>query len=253
MEAYEYVLRKISQEETIKEYENLTAENTNGVFKKCAFYLLEYENLIKKNNIRTKNLEELVRNSVFNEDKKTYKMFSGERKEDEKNDINIEDKIKNEQNLRENLNDNNINTPVVNTVDTNMETNENLRNNQPKVNIKINKLNTNKNQQTNKTDNTQYNGFSIQESLDIKNIKPIKLTSKDTLEKMNRYNKGRNYLLKNKNDLEYNNNKNELKSRLLINSNDITIKNKSNLNEHSDFKSGILDMNSKLKYGLNKL
>ena len=63
IDAYEYVLRKLIQDSLPKE----------GVYEKCARYLLEYKKLLLENNIRAKNAQNFFELSNLEPDKKSEK------------------------------------------------------------------------------------------------------------------------------------------------------------------------------------
>ena len=60
IDGYEYTLRKLIQD-------NLPTDN---VYEKCAYYLLEYEKMSLKDNIRVKNLKDYVKMAETEEEEK---------------------------------------------------------------------------------------------------------------------------------------------------------------------------------------
>ena len=63
IDGYEYTLRKLVQDQL----------PTDNVYEKCAYYLLEYEKMYKKDNLRAKNLQEFVKMGEEKEEEKKQK------------------------------------------------------------------------------------------------------------------------------------------------------------------------------------
>ena len=63
IDGYEYTLRKLVQDQL----------PTDNVYEKCAYYLLEYEKMYKKDNLRAKNLQEFVKMGEEKEEEKKEK------------------------------------------------------------------------------------------------------------------------------------------------------------------------------------
>ena len=65
IDGYEYTLRKLVQNQL----------PTDNVYEKCAYYLLEYEKMYKKDNLRAKNLQEFVKMGEEKEEEKKEKVL----------------------------------------------------------------------------------------------------------------------------------------------------------------------------------
>ena len=63
IDGYEYTLRKLVQDQL----------PTDNVYEKCAYYLLEYEKMYKKDNLRAKSLQEFVKMGEEKEEEKKEK------------------------------------------------------------------------------------------------------------------------------------------------------------------------------------
>ena len=87
--AYEYALRKISQD-----YNDFINSDNDlllpEIFEKCAVYVLEYEHYMKEQSLRKKPLESLVKKSVFAKEKEKDKEKNMDNKEEEREMNKIE-------------------------------------------------------------------------------------------------------------------------------------------------------------------
>lgn len=236
--AYEYTLRKITQDNlsTIMNQTNINNNNDNytnsniqNIFERCANYVLEYENLLKRLDINSKSLGEIVKDSLYPEYNEKKNKNSNNKRPDiiekyEKSNINsnFESKELKENTILNNLNESsNLNTPNYTKLeikDINNNKTNNINNNTCNNNNKFsNEFNYNSIKYNSKEEELLINELkekSVKEYIEERNLdNNIFLSSSETLKK----------LIKNKNDRNYIESKTNYNYNPLINNKEYSL------------------------------